>query len=250
MEGVAPELLQELVPAGVLRAAINFGNPTLAQRPADGGYPRGVSADLAQELGRWLGVPVAFVTFDSAGKVIDAVPTGTLDVVFLASDPARAGSVLFTAPYVIIEGTYMVRESSPLRAVADLDRPGVRIAVGRGAAYDLFLTRTLEHAELVRAETSAEAMNLFAAAGLEAAAGVRRTLQDHATTHPGFRVMDGSFQVIEQAMGTPAGRPLARAYLQAFVETMKASGFVQRSLENSGQNQARVAPPQASWPGF
>ncbi len=250
MEGVAPELLHELVPGGVLRAAVNFGNPVLAQRPADGGDTRGVSADLARELGRRLGVPVVFVTFDSAGKVIDAVPSGTLDVVFLAIDPARAASVLFTAPYVVIEGTYMVREGSPLRAVPDLDRPGVRIAVGRGAAYDLFLTRTLEHAELVRADTSAEAIDLFAAAGLDAAAGVRRTLQDYVATHPGFRVMDGSFQVIEQAMGTPAGRPLARAYLQAFIETMKASGFIQRSLESSGQYQARVAPPQASWPCF
>ncbi len=250
MEEVAPELLQELVPAGVLRAAINFGNPVLAQRSADSSNPRGVSADLARELGRRLGVPVAFVTFDSAGKVIDTVPSGTLDVVFLAIDPARAASVLFTAPYLVIEGTYMVREGSPLRAVADLDRPGVRIAVGRGAAYDLFLTRTLGHAELVRADTSAEAIDLFAAAGLDAAAGVRRTLQDHAATHPGFRVMDGSFQVIEQAMGSPAGRPLARAYLQSFVEAMKASGFVQRSLETNGQSQARVAPPQACWPGF
>ena len=149
-----PEAVRELAPNGKLRAAINYGNPVLAQRDSATGQPRGISADLARELGKRLGVPVEFVTFDAAGKVFDAMGSGVWDVAFLAIEPVRSAQIDFTAPYVIIEGVYVVPVNSPLRSVGDVDREGVRIAVGNKSAYDLYLSRTLKRAQLVRAPTS------------------------------------------------------------------------------------------------
>jgi len=231
-----------LAPAGRLRAAINFGNPVLAQKDAATGEPRGVSVDLAHALGERLGVPVDLVTFDAAGKVFEALKTHAWDMAFLAIDPVRAAEIEFTAPYVIIEGTYLVRAESPFRAVDELDRDGVRIAVGRGAAYDLFLTRTLKQAQIVRADTSAAAIDLFLAGGLDAAAGVRQPLSAAARAQPGLRVIDGRFTAIEQAMGLPRSRAAGLPYLRAFIEEMKASGFVAAALARSGQGDAAVAP--------
>jgi polar amino acid transport system substrate-binding protein len=148
------------------------------------------------------------------------------DIAFLANDPERAQKISFTAPYVVLEGTYIVREDSPRRAIEDFDRPGTRIAVGGGAAYELYLSRTLRHADLVRAETSAGAVEMFATQGLDCAAGVRQALQAFARAHPGYRVIDGSFNAIAQAMGTPTGRPAGLRYLNDFLDEMKSSGFI------------------------
>ncbi len=170
------DVVTDLAPTGRLRVAINFGNPVLAQRDPAGGPPRGVSADLARELGRRLGVPVEYVTYDGAGAVTDALKIGAWDVCFLAIDPVRSAGIDFTAPYVVIEGTYLVPTDSKLREYADVDQDGVRIAVGRGSAYDLYLTRTLKHAQLVRKPTSVAALEMFLTQQLEAAAGVRQSL--------------------------------------------------------------------------
>lgn len=232
-----------LAPSGTLRVAINFGNPVLAQPDPATGTPRGVSAELAAELGRRLALPIRFVTFDSAGKVTDAGRQGAWDLCFLAIDPVRAQGILFTAPYVVIEGTYLVAQASPLRAIEDVDRPGARIAVGRGSAYDLHLTRALRHAELVRAPSSPEAIEVFRRDRLDAAAGVKQPLAGYARAHPDTRVIPGRFMVIEQAVGIPHGRDAALPWLRAFVEEMKASGFVARALAESGQADAEVAPP-------
>lgn len=202
-----------------------------------------MSVDLARELARRLGVGIDLVTFDAAGKVFEALKISAWDVAFLAIDPVRAAQITLTAPYVVIEGSYIVRDDSPLRGIDDSDRAGVRIAVGKGAAYDLFLTRALQRAELIRTDTSAGAVDLFAEAGLDAAAGVRQPLEDYAAAHPGFRVIPGRFTAIEQAMGTPKGRAAGHGYLAAFVEEMKAGGFVADSLARSGQRDAAVAPP-------
>jgi len=240
---VPADAMKGLAPGGRLRAAINLGNPVLAQEGPAGGEPRGVSADLARELARHLGVPVDFTTFDTAGKAFEAVKAGACDVGFLANEPARAAEIAFTAPYVVIEGTYMVRADSPLRRVDEVDRAGVRIAVGSKAAYDLYLSRTLKHAELVRAPSSAAAMELFVKEGLDAAAGVRQPLVKFAAAHADLRVMDERFMAIEQAMCMPQGRAAGARYLRAFVEEMKASGFVAAGLSRSGQGDAMVAPP-------
>ena len=239
---IPPGARSELAPTGKLRAAINFGNPVLAQKDPATGEPRGVSVDLARELGRRLGVPVELVTFDAAGKVFEALKTGAWDIAFLAIDPARATEIAFTAPYVVIEGTYLVPTDSPLRTIQDVDRDGVRVAVGNKSAYDLYLTRTLKRAQLVRVPTSPEAIDVFLRDKLEAAAGVKQPLLQFAKTHPDVRVMEGRFMAIEQAMGTPKGREAAARYLREFVEEMKASGFVARALEKSGQGDATVAP--------
>lgn len=240
------DVLRELAPQGRIRVAINYGNPVLAHPDPATGEPRGVSVDLAALLGAKLGVPVEHVTFDAAGKVFEAMKSAAWDVAFLAIDPVRAEQIAFTAPYVLIEGSYLVRQDSPLRTVADADRAGVRIAVGRGAAYDLYLSRALSHATLVRADTSAAAVDLFVKSGLDAAAGVRQPLLAYAAAHPGYRVIDGRFTAIEQAMGTPRGRDAGLAYLRGFVEDAKRSGFVATALARHGQRDAAVAPPVAN----
>jgi len=236
------EVVTTLAPTGTLRAAINFGNTVLAQPDPATGAPRGVSAELATELARRLGVPVTFLTFDSAGKVTDAGKQGAWDVAFLARDPVRAQGILFTAPYVVIEGTYMVSTASPLQSVEEVDRAGTRVAVGRGSAYDLYLTRALRNAELVRAPSSPEAIDLFIHDRLEAAAGVTQPLVEYARTHPEVRVIPGRFMVIEQAVGIPSGRDAGLPFVRAFVEEMKVSGFVAHALAASGQGDAAVAP--------
>ena len=242
MEPISQAVVQDLAPKGALRVAINFGNPVLAQPNPQTQAPMGVSADLAQELARQLVVPLEFITYDGAGKVAAAADTDAWDVAFMAIDPARAEKARFTQPYVIIEGTYLVRSDSPLKIIDDADNKGVRIAVGKGAAYDLFLSRTLQHAELVRADTSAAAIDLFLDQSLEAAAGVRQPLEAFAATHHGLRVIDGRFTAIEQAMATPKGRTLGWEFLQSFIGNMKATGFVAQALERSGQRDATVAP--------
>jgi polar amino acid transport system substrate-binding protein len=237
-----PAVLADLTRDGRLIAALNHGNPVLVQRDPESGEPRGVSPDLARELARRLGVALDFVHFDSARKVFETVGAGVWNVGFLAIDPLRATEIAFTAPYVIIEGSYLVPGDSPLRAMADVDRPGVRVAAGRGTAYDLYLSRALKHAQLERAATSEEAIDLFVEKRLEAAAGVRQPLVAYAASHPGLRVIDGTFTKIEQAMGMARNRPAGAAYLRAFVEEMKAIGFIAKALRASNQLDAVVAP--------
>ncbi|MDM0037193.1 ABC transporter substrate-binding protein [Variovorax sp. J22P271] len=231
----------ELASAGQLRAAINFGNPILARK--DGaGAPSGVSVDLAREAGRRLGVAVELVPFDSAGNVVDAVKARQVDLAFVAIDPVRAADLDYTAPYVIIEGAYLVRNGSPLQRNEEVDRPGTRVAVGRGSAYDLFLTRALKAASLVRAPTSPEVTDVFLAQNLEVAAGVRQQLEADAKRVGGVRLLPGRFMVIEQAMGVPKGRVATQAWLGDFIEEMKASGFVAAALRRHGIEGAGVAP--------
>jgi polar amino acid transport system substrate-binding protein len=221
-----------------------LGNGVLAQKDPASSEPKGITPDLARELAKRLGVPLEMVVFESAGKVFDGAKTGAWDVAFIAIEPVRAAEIEFTAPYVIIEGTYMVPMNSPLKTVTDVDRPGVRIAVGRGAAYDLYLTRTLKDATLVRAEGGGGSalIEAFVTEKLEAAAGVRQALEAYAKTHPEVMVMQDKFMEIRQAMGAPKGRTAGAKYLSAFVEDMKTSGFVADALKRSNQS-ATVAPP-------
>lgn len=237
-----PDAVKELAPTGKLRAAINYGNGVLAQKGPDG-EPRGVSADLSRELAKRLGVPLEFVTFTAAGKAFEAARANAVDVLFVAIEPVRAAEVEFTPPYVLIDGAYLVPKDSPLREPADVDQPGKRIAIGENSAYDLYLTRTLKHATLMRtAGGCCKNIDLFRAEKLDAAAGVRQPLAAYAKDHPDVRVMEKAFQQIRQAMGTPKGRVAAAAYLRAFIEEMKANGFVADALKRSNQPDAQVAP--------
>jgi polar amino acid transport system substrate-binding protein len=237
-----PALAREMAPTGTLRVGINLGNPVIAQPGAAGGDPKGVGPALGLEVARRLGVPLQYFTFETAGKLADAVKAGAWDVAFLAVDPARATDIDFTAPYVHIEGTYLVREGSPFRGVADLDRENVRIAVGLKTAYDLYLTREIKRAQLVRGPTSVAAIEQFVAESLDAAAGVRQPLDKFAASHAGYRVLGDSFMVIRQASGVPKGRPDAQAYLAAFIEEAKRSGFVANALAESGVGEVTIAP--------
>jgi polar amino acid transport system substrate-binding protein len=232
------DVVKSLAPAGRLRAAINIGNPVLVQRNPVTGAPMGVTIDLAQELSKRLGVPLEQVVIDGAGKSFEAVKSAACDIGFLAVEPARASEIDFTAPYVIIEGVYAVRADSAFKDNADIDRVGVRVAVNTGAAYDLFLTRSLKQATLVRDE---ESFDRFLRDGLEAVAGVKQAVVRFVEASPVARLLPGRFMEIQQAMCLPKGRDVGAGYLRAFVEEMKASGFVAQAIARAGQ-EATVAP--------
>jgi len=233
-----------LAPTGKLRVSINYGNPVLATRDGASGEIRGVAADLAHELGRRTELPVDIVAFESAGKMFDAVKTGAWDVAFLAVDPGRASEIDFTEPYVEIEGTYLIPAGAPFRTVADVDREGVRVGVSGKSAYDLFLTRNLQRAQIVRAQSPESALDLILSARVDVLAGVRQTLVAHSAKLPGSRVFEDRFMAIGQALGIVKGRGEAVKYLREFIEDVKASGLVARALEESGVRGVTV-PPRA-----
>ncbi|HUP30606.1 MAG TPA: ABC transporter substrate-binding protein, partial [Usitatibacter sp.] len=215
-------LRAQFAPSGVLRAGINLGNPVIAQAGADGGEPNGVGPALARELARRLGLPIAFTTYETAGKLAGAVKEGAWDVAFLAIDPERAQDIDFTDAYVDIEGTYMVRADSPLKRIDEVDRQGIRVAVGLKTAYDLYLSRELKHAELVRSASSKAAIVQFLEEKLDVVAGVKQPLVAKAASTPGLRVMEGNFMVIRQAAAVPRGRSAAKEYFARFIEEMKS----------------------------
>ena len=234
---------RDFAPTGKLRAAINLGNAVLAKKDEASGEARGLSVDLAAELARRLGCELELVLYNGAGKVVEAATAGAWDIAFLAVDPARAADIDFTQAYVIIEGAYLVRSTSPIATVAEVDREGLRVATATGSAYDLFLSRELKKATVVRAPGPLAVVDRFLAEGLDVAAGVKQQLEADARRVPGLRLLPGSFMTINQAMALPKGRSEAFAYLRAFVEEMKASGFVAQALARHGIEGVGVAPP-------
>ncbi|MGS0894321.1 ABC transporter substrate-binding protein [Burkholderia stagnalis] len=239
-----PAIVSAFTPAGKLRASINLGNPILAKRDTATGEPSGVSIDLARAFAARLSAELELVVFDTAGKSVEAVSDERADVGFFAIDPLRGATIAFTPPYVLIEGFYLVRDASPIRTNADVDQPRNRVAVGQGSAYDLFLTRELKAARIVRAPSSPAVVPTFVDQALEVAAGVKQQLEADARHTPGLRLLDERFMVIRQAMGVPKSRgDAAAAALDAFVEEMKASGFVADALRRHGIAGASVAPP-------
>ena len=241
---VPPEVVKELAPTGKLRAAINLGNSVLAQKDP-GGELRGITPDLVRELGKRAGVAVDLLPYPAAGEAFAALKANTVDIAVLAIEPARAAEVEFSPPYVIIEGAYMVAKDAPFKGIADVDQPGIRIGVGLGSAYDLYLTRVIKNAQIVRASVGGgqASIDLYIKGGIDAAAGVRQPLVAYAKTDPKVRVMDERFMEIQQSIGTPKGRPAAARHVRGFIEEMKASGFVADSLKRSNQPDAAVAPP-------
>jgi polar amino acid transport system substrate-binding protein len=243
MTTAAQPLTHTLAPTGELRVAINVGNPILARRHPQTGAPEGVSIDLATQLAQRLGVPLKLVVFEAASKSVEAVTNNEADVGFFAIDPLRGAAIAFTAPYVLIEGAYLVKQDSPLHSNDEVDRAGHRIVVGQGSAYDLYLSREIKHAQLVRSPTSPEVVSYFLAHGHDVAAGVKPQLEAELPRMPGLRMLPGHFMVIAQAMGLPKQRgPQAAAYLHAFVEDMKASGVVAEALARHHIEGATLAP--------
>ena len=240
---VAPELFKAFAATGKLRASINLGNPILANRNPATGEVFGVSVDLARALAQELGVFAELVVFDAAAKSVEAVKTGQADIGFFAVDPLRSDGVRFSAPYVQIEGAYLVRNASALTDNGQVDRAGTRVMVGKGSAYDLHLTRELKAAAILRSPTSPAVVDSFIAENADVAAGVKQQLQADAARLPGLRLLPGRFMVIEQAMGVQANRgEVAQVFLRGFVERAKASGFVAASLQKHGIRGAIVAP--------
>ncbi|QOL51327.1 ABC transporter substrate-binding protein [Massilia litorea] len=229
-------------PTGKLRASINLGNPILAYRDEEGNAA-GVSVDLAGEFARLLGVELELVVVDAAGKSVEVVVAEGADIGFFAIDPLRGEHIAFTGAYVLIEGCYLVKEDSPLRANDEVDQAAHRVVVGKGSAYDLYLSRTLQNAQIVRSPTSPTVVDTFLEQGAEVAAGVRQQLEADARRLGGMRLLNERFMVIQQAMGTPKSRGAdAAAFLARFVEDMKAGGFVAAALARHGIEGASVAP--------
>lgn len=240
-----PAAVADLAPTGKLRAVINLGNPILANKDEATGQPQGVSVDLARELARRLGVESELVVVPSAGEAVDALAGGRVDVGFFAIDPVREATTAYTGPYVEIEGSYLVREDSPLHSNREVDRDGIRVAVGNKSAYDLYLTRELKRATIERAPTSPQVVDYFLAHNLDVAAGVRQQLEKDAKRLGGLRLLPGRFMVILQAMGSAKEKRAGAKYLGSFVEEMKTSGFVADSLKRHNVEGATVAPPSS-----
>jgi polar amino acid transport system substrate-binding protein len=242
---ISSTVMAALTPTGRLRASINLGNPILANRNAEG-LPVGVSVDLAHALAQRLGVACELVVSESAGKSVEIIGSEQADIGFFAIDPVRGKEILFTAPYVLIEGCYLVHDASPLQRNEDVDNAVNRVTVGAGSAYDLYLTRSLKAAQIVRALSSPTVVETFLADGNEVAAGVKQQLEADARRIPGLRLLPGRFMVIEQAMGVPKIRgTAAQAFVAEFVEAMKASGFVADALARHRIEGAAVAPATA-----
>ncbi|WP_323017335.1 ABC transporter substrate-binding protein [Castellaniella sp.] len=234
---------RELAPTGVLRAAINIGNPILANLNPATGQAQGVSIDLAQRLAGLLGLTLQQVIYDTAGKSVEGVTGGEADFGFFAIDPKRGEQIAFTTPYVLIEGSYLVRQDSPLTENAQVDHPGRTVVVGKASAYDLFLSRELKHATITRAPTSPAVVGAFLETGADVAAGVRQQLEAGAQEFGGLRLLDGHFMLIRQAMGVSRSRDARQAaFLTDFLEDAKASGFVAEALARHGIQGAAVAP--------
>lgn len=233
------DIRSDLAPTGTLRASINLGNPVLAQGTPEA--PSGVTVDIANELGARLQLPVQLLCFSAARESFEAMQSGSADICFLAVDPAREDAVAFSAPYALIEGVYVVPSDSTIKTTADVDRQGVRVGVRQGSAYDLYLSRTLEHAELVR---GGESTDLFLEQQLEVAAGVRAPMEEFVASHEGVRVLEPRFMEIQQAVGTPRSRSEeAIQFIRGLVEELKSSGFIADSLRRAGRKDASVAPP-------
>ncbi|MBM3356124.1 MAG: ABC transporter substrate-binding protein [Betaproteobacteria bacterium] len=232
----------ELAPTGRLRVGINLSNFLLtAKDPASGEF-RGVAVDLGKELARRLGVPAEIIGYPNPGALADAATSGAWDVGFLAAEPKRANEIAFTAAYVEIEATYLVPPGSPLKAVAEVDREGMRIAVPEKSAYELYLSRTLKHAQLARTQGADNAFKLLVSDKLDALAGLRpRLVKDHEKL-PGSRILDGRFTAVQQAVGTPKARVAGAKYLREFVEDVKAAGLVAQLIEKNGVRGLTVAP--------
>ena len=244
MNQIDPKMIQSFAPTGTLRVGINLGNPVLAGLDASTQKPKGVTIDIANEIGKRAGIPIELVPFQTAGSTVDAIKTGKIDLIFVAIDPVRGADVSYTPPYIQIEGAYMVKTDSNLKVNEDVDRSGVEIVVGKGSAYDLFLTREIKNAALLRAASSQAVVDDFMAGKGNVAAGVKQQLESDAKRYNGLRMLPGRFMVINQAIGIPKARPeyeKTTIYLSGIITDLKSSGFVADSMKRHGIQGARVA---------
>jgi polar amino acid transport system substrate-binding protein len=237
-------MLQSFAPTGTLRVGINLGNPVLAGIDPVSQKPKGVSIDIANEIGKRIGLPVQLIPFQSAGATVDATQSGSIDLIFVAIDPVRGEGLSYTPPYIQIEGAYLVKTSSLIKSNDEVDVVGNEIIVGKGSAYDLFLTREIKHATLLRAPNSQSVVSDFMGGQGTVAAGVKQQLESDAVRYPGSRILPGRFMVINQAIGIPKARPeyeKTNAYLSAIITDLKRSGFVANAMKHHDIQGAKVA---------
>ena len=239
---MTPEILAELAPTGVLRAGINLSNFLLVTGKGASGDPEGVSPDMAREVANRLGVPVKYFPFKGPGDLADAAAQGVWDIGLIGAEPQRAETITFTAAYCEIEATYLVPAGSALKSVAEVDAPGVRIAVTGRSAYGLWLDRNIKRATLVRTDTIDSSFEEFQRGKLEALAGLKPRLLSDREKVAGSRILDGQFTAVQQAIGTPRKNTKGAAFLRDFVEEAKASGLVARLIERHKVRGLSVAP--------
>jgi len=230
MTEVTAALRSEFAPTGTLRVGLNMSNFLLTRTDAATGKPLGVAHDLAQELGRRLGLPVELCPYPNPGALADAANKGQWDVGFLGAEPQRANEIDFTAAYVEIESTYLVPAGSALKHANEVDRKGIRIIVPAKAAYELYLSRTINHAELIKEAGADASFKRFVDEKFDALAGLKPRLISDQAKLPGSVIVEGSFTAVQQAAGVPKGRANAAKYLAAFIEDVKASGLVAKAI--------------------
>jgi polar amino acid transport system substrate-binding protein len=235
------EARKALAPSGILRVGLNMSNFLLTATDSATGKPKGIAADLGQELGKRLGVPVELVPFPNPGAVADAAKSDKWDVAFIGAEPQRAKEIDFTAAYVEIEATYLVPAGSPIKSIADVDKPGIRIAISGRSAYDLYLERNLKHATRVPGRGE-EVLKSFVSDKLDAMAGLKPGLMKDQAKVPGSRILDGNFTTVQQAAGVPTGRPAGAKYVREFIEDVKTSGLVAKLIEKNSVKGLSVAP--------
>jgi len=236
------QIVAELAPTGILRAGINMSNFLLVTGKTASGDPQGVAPDMAAEIARRLGVPVSYVQFDRPSKLADAAGANAWDIGLIGAEPARAEKITFTPAYCEIEATYLVHSNSPYQTVADVDRPGSRIAVRRGAAYDLWLTANIKHATVLRSDSADGPLSQFVAEKLDALAALRPQLLEDVKKVPGARILPGNFTSVQQAIGTAKPNKSAAAFLREFVAEAKQSGLVTRLIDKHRVVGLSVAP--------
>ncbi len=236
------QIVSELAPTGVLRAGLNMSNNLLVSGASPAGDPQGVAPDMAAEIAKRLGVPVAYVKFERPSKLADAAGTNAWDIGLIGAEPARAEKIAFTPAYCEIEATYLVPAGSPFQSVGDVDRAGSRIAVRRGSAYDLWLERNIKHATVLRSDAADGPFNQFVKEKLEALAGLRPQLLHDVKKLPGAKILPGNFTAVQQAIGTLKSNTAGAAFLREFVAEAKSSGLVARLIEKHRVVGLSVAP--------
>lgn len=241
---MTPATLKSFVPSGTLRVGINLGNPLLAKQDATTGELSGVTIDIANHIAAHLKLPLQLTAFNTAGATVDGIKSGEIDLVFVAIDPVRGADISYTPPYIQIEGAYMVKDTSPLQNNEAVDAAGIEIVVGKGSAYDLFLTREIKHASLLRAASSQAVVDDFMAGKGNVAAGVKQQLESDAKRYAGLRMLPGRFMVINQAIGVPKARPdfeNTTAFLSELITELKQSGFISEAMQRHNIQGAKVA---------
>ena len=244
MKLIEPNTLKSFAPSGTLRVGINLGNPVLASEDAATKKMSGISIDIANEIGKRINLPVQLIPFKSASETVDGIKNGGLDLVFVAIDPVRGADISYTPAYIQIEGAYMVKASSPLKNNEEVDVAGTEIVVGKGSAYDLYLTREIKSAALLRAANSQAVVDDFMSGKGNVAAGVKQQLESDAKRYTGLRMLPGRFMVINQAIGVPKSRSdfeKTTTYLSEVITQLKQSGFIANSMQRHHIQGAKVA---------